>query len=451
MKTGVKRSRFDDESSDDDEENPKSKFSSETRDTPSGICGTLISQHLQANGQLLVPKDALDKLKQEFGVPALAKGLSRTISTGGTQSAPLPYPFKRYFMGDATQMLRALSSFDWESRKAESPYTTIHGLLSRTSMFAPFTFDEGYLRIRSDPADYAAMDVVTDFFTEEPRLRSRRLGSKHCPFDLWINPALNVQWLEGLLSGGKPTYDHLSSESLRETMAYSTIARECTQFKPSLGVAVLRLLQGRRVLDFSSGWGDRLIAAIAAGVDRYVGVDPNPDLQPGYQQIIEQFAEGSTRFSMIQAPFQTAELPDEEPYDLVFTSPPYFNFELYSNPLHQSANEGTSLQGWLRGFLFPTLQKAWIMLKEGGHMALHIVDINPRVGAFTEVMNLYIQGWLPGAFYRGVVCSDGGESSRNRPIWIWRKQPPQTLSAQRQRMARRELQRAYPEIPLPDH
>lgn len=43
-------------------------------------------------------------------------------------SAPLPYPFKRYFMGDATQMLRALSSFDWESRKAESPYTTIHGV-----------------------------------------------------------------------------------------------------------------------------------------------------------------------------------------------------------------------------------------------------------------------------------------------------------------------------------
>lgn len=43
----------------------------------------------------------------------------------------------------------------------------------------------------------------------------------------------------------------------------------------------------------------------------------------------------------------------------------------------------------------PPLQ-AWAVLEDGGHMAIHIVDINARVGAFTETMNLFIQGVVVG-------------------------------------------------------
>ena len=109
--------------------------------------------------------------------------------------------------------------------------------------------------------------------------------------------------------------------------------------------------------------------------------------------------------------------------------------------------QGTTLEDWLLEFLFVALDKAWAVLQPEGNMALHIVDINVRVGAFTEVMNLYIQGHLPGAQYRGVVASCGGESGRNRPVWVWRKRPAAPGGrADRAEEARRCIDRHYPAV-----
>ena len=197
-------------------------------------------------------------------------------------------------------------------------------------------------QVQSQPSDYDDIDIITDYFNEGPRLRSRRLGSPDPPLAHWTRPELSVRWMEKLLwQEGPHRYDCISSWTLRETLAYAEGVRECTQFKPSLGLSVIKLLKGSRVLDFSSGWGDRLIAAIAADVERYVGVDPNADLRPGYEAIIARFAgrERAARYTMVRAPFQTARLPPGETFDLVFTSPPYFNFELYSSAADQSAVE----------------------------------------------------------------------------------------------------------------
>mmetsp|Transcript_136285 Transcript_136285/g.236426 ORF Transcript_136285/g.236426 Transcript_136285/m.236426 type:complete len:482 (-) Transcript_136285:146-1591(-) len=393
----------------------------------------LRTRFVRSNGQLDITRVELSKLKHEHGVPRLAKALCSLIAVGsGSRTTyttgkgyPLPYPHKRHFMGDVTYKFRALQRFPWQQRQLSQPYHRIDGFQHRTRMFAVPFFDDGYLRVESRPSDYDDIDVVTDYFNEEPRLRSRRLGSAHNAFDHWTNAALSGKWMDKLLRMQGPKhvkkYDYISPESLRETLAYADGIRECTQFKPTLALSIIRILKGTRVLDFSSGWGDRLMAAIAANVDRYVGVDPNADLQPGYSAIIAQFADHPERFTMVQAPFQTAVLPVGETYDLVFTSPPYFNFELYSNPNDQSAVEGTGLVDWLMDFLFEALDKSWGRLDDGGNMAIHIVDINHQVGAFTEIMNLYIQGFLPEAQYRGVICSCGGESGRARPVWVWRK------------------------------
>ena len=40
-----------------------------------------------------------------------------------------------------------------------------------------------------------------------------------------------------------------------------------------------------RVLDFTAGWGARLIAAMALDID-YIGIDSNKSLKPGYDKLI---------------------------------------------------------------------------------------------------------------------------------------------------------------------
>eukprot|EP01114_Cavostelium_apophysatum_P017638 TRINITY_DN5297_c0_g1_i1.p1 TRINITY_DN5297_c0_g1~~TRINITY_DN5297_c0_g1_i1.p1 ORF type:complete len:271 (+),score=35.71 TRINITY_DN5297_c0_g1_i1:719-1531(+) len=226
-----------------------------------------------------------------------------------------------------------------------------------TGNFFPFHFSEGgkeeYTLIRSrDPQDYEEIDVLVDYFQERPRMMARRSDAAFCPMDYWLKHGSGI--VEELFKSRKD----FNTLNLRELLYRK--ARECTQFKPSLAFTVFKLLKATRILDFSAGWGDRLAAAIAADVESYVGVDPNLDLKKGHSDIIEAFArpEERDRYRVIYSPFQTADLGGAR-FDLVFTSPPFFDFEIYSTIEGQSILDHPDMTSWLIHFLFVSLKKAW--------------------------------------------------------------------------------------------
>jgi hypothetical protein len=69
--------------------------------------------------------------------------------------------------------------------------------------------------------------------------------------------------------------------------------------------------------------------------------------------------------------------------DLVFTSPPYFNREVYSEDENQSCHKyGDSYDSWKNGFLIPTLKTAAEWLKPGGHLLWNIADLKIENGEF---------------------------------------------------------------------
>ena len=116
-------------------------------------------------------------------------------------------------------------------------------------------------------------------------------------------------------------------------------------FKPTLARSILLELAsslGKRiescdVLDFSAGWGDRLIGALSCPVRSYTATDPNVSLKEGHGKIIEELGAQKklgkispdlSLYRIIYEPFQTANLPSEPSFDIIFSSPPYFNFEV---------------------------------------------------------------------------------------------------------------------------
>lgn len=258
-------------------------------------------------------------------------------------------------------------------------------------------------------------DKLTDYFQEEARLKARRSDTLQSPHDYWKIGDNVVKIFDTAAKIGKNGI--IDAFSLREAMYQ--LAKEATQFKITLVVSVIRFFHATRVLDFSAGWGDRLIGAIAAGVERYVGVDPNIDLKPGHDRIIETFAPTmKDKYTIIYSPFQTASLPPNQLYDLIFTSPPFFDFEVYSQNQGQSILQFPKLDDWLIYFLFVSLRKAWSYLVVGGHMVIHISDVYKT--HVTEAMNLLIQSKLMGSTYLGLIASYGG-ADRPRPMWVWRK------------------------------
>ena len=61
-------------------------------------------------------------------------------------------------------------------------------------------------------------------------------------------------------------------------------------------------------------------------------------------------------------------------YDLVLTSPPYYNIEIYEGTKRRSEEE------WDKTFYEPLFKKSWNGLKDGGHYCLNVpVKVYDRV------------------------------------------------------------------------
>ena len=154
-----------------------------------------------------------------------------------------------------------------------------------------------------------------------------------------------------------------------------------------------------KIYDPSSGWGGRILGAMGVKDDRsvhYIGTDPNPDnfFDDGtskYSSVADFFNSKTYRGNAFFSTKNTYEIyqqgseeiqHDEDfqrhrgQIDLVFTSPPYFNREVYSEDENQSCKKyGSSYESWVDGFLRPTLSTCAEWLRSGGYLLWNIADL----------------------------------------------------------------------------
>jgi 16S rRNA G966 N2-methylase RsmD len=278
------------------------------------------------------------------------------------------------------------------------------------------TFNNKYSLIVNQPSDYENYNIISDYFNEICRMKCKRYDQTNSPYDYWTN----INNVPKIAHAAAKKYGYLSRYSLRESM-YKLIG-ECTSFRPTLMVAMLNIFNAKSVLDFSSGWGDRLIGCLSQDVDLYYGIDPNTCLHPHYKDMINTFAPENKRhkYVMINKPFEDAQLNDKK-FDLVFTSPPYFNLEEYADESTQSMLRYSSLDNWLENFLFVAMNKAWCHLKVGGHMVIIINNIRDR----EPFIGKMLKHKLKDSIYLGRIgyAEKTRKGYRNpQPMWIWKKQ-----------------------------
>jgi hypothetical protein len=201
-----------------------------------------------------------------------------------------------------------------------------------------------------------------------------------------------------------------------------SLARGCTNFKPTLAVGFIKFFGAKSVLDISSGWGDRLIGAIACGA-RYWGCDPNPSVHEGYEKIIDVLCPicDVEKCTLVCSPFESVMLPEER-FDMILTSPPYFDVEKYCDDATQSTALYPSVDEWYQKFLITSLKKAWTVLNSGGHMVIHINDA-PGKKPYTVRMRNEVTRTFDGAVYLGVMgkVNEGEKPWKARPVFIWKK------------------------------
>ena len=296
------------------------------------------------------------------------------------------YPYKRRFQieNDIRKMFSNLQSYHL---RIEDGKTKIFNM----NLVPEFMSRHIYAKV--EDYDYTECDNITDYFSEKERVKCKRKGDIKSSHEFWMANKKLVQ--------DKSHKDYKSKNPfyLRETLF--GLKYECTSFKPSLAVGFIKNFKVTNVLDISSGWGDRLIGAMAAGVG-YTGVDPNANLFPFYEEMIE-FFKPANKPRMINSPFETVEGLTQE-YDMVFTSPPYFDLELYPGDGQSYMKEdGTmkTVDEWYSSFLIPSLEKAWGLLKPNGYM---IININDVKGETPYVRNMIVDiSKFTDCSYRGCV------------------------------------------------
>ena len=63
-------------------------------------------------------------------------------------------------------------------------------------------------------------------------------------------------------------------------------------------------------------------------------------------------------------------------FDIIFTSPPYFNVERYSYDDNQSWVRYKNIDLWNKSFLQRSIENMWTSLRSGGKLCVNIADVN---------------------------------------------------------------------------
>ena len=147
------------------------------------------------------------------------------------------------------------------------------------------------------------------------------------------------------------------------------------------------------VYDSSAGWGGRILGAMSTDRDlHYVGTDPNPDNIGRYERVAEFYnthcfqsnpfwgKDKPNTYEVFQDGSEViCDNPKFDKYknslDFVFTSPPYFNREQYSQDETQSFKKFSAYEDWKNNFLKPTLTTAYTNLKNDRFLCWNIADI----------------------------------------------------------------------------
>lgn len=205
-----------------------------------------------------------------------------------------------------------------------------------------------------------------------------------------------------------------------------------SQFRPSTAKALYDHFEAKNVLDFSSGWGDRLCGFLASRSHSYFGVDPNARLFPEYSRMIEDYGKAGKKIELKNECAETVDYGDKT-FDFIFTSPPYFNIERYTQEDNQSWKRHRKLDCWLSQFLFPAVSRAWDRLETGGMMVINISDVYSlhQINNICDPMNDFIST-LNHSKYYGCIgyemrkrpnskAYDSKKSKFAEPMWVWEK------------------------------
>lgn len=351
-------------------------------------------------------------------IPQVSKSTTkriRILQAHLDKKLAIQWPYYSSFLSKEYVKYKANEMLSLEFKTDNKPYTPI--LFTRKTPAIPITFKGKYVRFID--AGYLEYDVLPLVYSEPELLKCK--FRKNLPAITNFNQQ-HKQLLAQFRKSGAPQ----SLPEFREFLFKNV--KQCNNFRPTLALQLYNYLGSQggakpidAILDFSAGWGDRLFSAAVSG-RKYIGLDPNANNRRIYKDIITELGDPAKQ-RVITTGAEYLDNQDLErvmadlsisKFDQIFTSPPYYDYEIYSAGA-QSITNYSRFETWLTYFLFYVIMKYVPYLRQGGYVGIYIQDADNKT--YLEPLALFV---LANSDLLGLTVS-GIISSTRYPMIIFQK------------------------------
>lgn len=169
-----------------------------------------------------------------------------------------------------------------------------------------------------------------------------------------------------------------------------------SNFRPMNAKAIYERFcpEGGIIYDPCCGFGGRLLGALSSKKNfRYVGTDPCTETMYNLHRLGDEIELVTGREDSYELHCCGSEVfkGKANSIDFVFTSPPYFNLEIYSTDETQCFNKFPELEDWLEGYVRQTIRNIHHMLKRGKYCAINIADFKVHGGELVAFVDEWIR------------------------------------------------------------
>lgn len=186
----------------------------------------------------------------------------------------------------------------------------------------------------------------------------------------WQDPVV----MDRVLNWGKQGMSQLWLSWIRRAVFMVAGLPNSSFYRPHFSRQVIHMTgKSQGVLfDPCAGWGGRMLGAASADWD-YYSCEPNLDTWHNLQRMIA-FIQPASQVHVHNQTVETFDISSVGPVDVVLTSPPYFNLEVYNHTPEQSYNTHNTYDAWRDNWLVPLIGRCLANLKTDGISAWNVMN-----------------------------------------------------------------------------
>ena len=251
--------------------------------------------------------------------------------------------------------------------------------LEQTSIYFSYTDDE----MRTDWKKLCDWQTSEDSINSTSRL-GMKLSEHFCPNFYDIESASGTSYkslwtsknLEKILRWNRKSHSTPYLSELKRGIYFCCGLTKNTMYRPQMMKLACIKYQPKRVLDPCAGWGGRMLGAVSYGA-HYTAFEPNTTTYDNLNKIVD-FLDIRDKVTLICDDARNMNNYDIPKVDLVLTSPPYFDLEVYAHEDTQSIKDMPTYQDWADGFLREIIKLGIEHLNDNGVSCWNVGKVKNR-------------------------------------------------------------------------